>query len=76
MYLIPLIREKTVLFLELAARLTPSERTIRVKFRIPAAPRPCRARPKSSMPQDAADAHRTLPMRIQNIWNWSAKCRP
>jgi hypothetical protein len=66
-YLTPLIKEKIVLFFELSAKLTPSERTIRVRFMMPAAPRPCSALPKSSIGQVTAAAQRTLPIKIQNI---------
>ena len=72
-YLQPLIREKIVVFLELLAKLTPSDRTMRVKFIMPAAPRPWRALPNRSMGHATADAQSTLPSKIQNIWKWRAK---
>ena len=71
-YLIPATKEKVVLLFELSAKLTLSERTILVRFMIPAAPTPCRARPTRSIPQETALEQRTLPIKIQKIWNWRA----
>lgn len=68
-HLIPLINEKTVLFFELSAKLMPSDRMIRVKFMMPAAPSPWIARPRRSIGQVTAAAHSTLPIKIQTIWN-------
>lgn len=72
----PLTNEKIVLFFELSASETLSDRMIRVKFMTPAAPRPCSARPSKSIPQVTDEAQSTLPTRIQNICHCSAECRP
>jgi hypothetical protein len=51
-YLTPLIKDSTELFLEFSARVAPSDKMMRLRLIIPAAPKPWSARPRSNMPQD------------------------
>jgi hypothetical protein len=75
-HLTPATNERTELFLEFSASVVPSERMMRLRLKMPAAPRPWIARPTSSMAHVCAVAHKTLPTIIQNISNWRAKCLP
>lgn len=64
-----MINDRTEVLLEFSASVDPSDTMIRLKLTMPAAPKPCNARPASNMLQDWAVAQITLPIMIQNISN-------
>ena len=52
LYLHPLIKDKMEVLLEVSASVAPSDTIIRLRLMIPAAPKPCKARPASNILQD------------------------